>query len=55
MICKNCGREIAEDEPYAVLWGPAGQPASIIGFLCMPCSGEFKDITTEVTGATKIS
>jgi DNA-directed RNA polymerase subunit RPC12/RpoP len=47
--CCRCGRKL--EDKYAVLWGPEEQPASVVGFLCMDCSEQFKDITEEVTEA----
>ncbi len=48
--CHQCKCDINEGDPYAILWGPSDQPASIVGLLCMPCAAlpQFKDITDEV-------
>jgi hypothetical protein len=48
--CCKCGKLLVEGEPYAVLWGPRDRPASILGFVCLPCSEKYADITKEVTG-----
>ena len=53
MHCYVCNKRLKEAPGcYAIIWGPADQPATLIGYACIPCSeGEqFQDITKEVTG-----